>query len=96
MADTNHATAAPWHLWVIGILLVLWQGMAVFDYIATCDPVQTLFIEIIPMSSLEYYFNAPSLDVCGLGCRGVWRLFKRYSFASTKQDRLADSDTRIP
>ena len=59
MANTNHTAPAPWHLWVVGILLLLWQGMAVFDYIATVIRFEP-YLSNYPDELLEYYFNAPA------------------------------------
>jgi hypothetical protein len=37
MSETLEPQAAgtPWHLWVVGILAVLWNGFGAFDYTAT-------------------------------------------------------------
>ena len=31
----NQATKAPVHLWIVGILAVLWNAIGCFDYYAT-------------------------------------------------------------
>jgi len=55
-AKTDRST--PWHLWLIGILLLLWQGMASFDYLATVFRYEP-YLSQFPEDALEYYFAAP-------------------------------------
>ncbi len=58
MSDQHTPSATPWHLWVVGGLLLIWNGMAVFDYIATViryEPYLSGYREEV----LDYYFNAP-------------------------------------
>ena len=33
MTDTGLTTKTPWHLWVIGIVSLLWNGFGVFDFV---------------------------------------------------------------
>ena len=58
MDELKSDRSAPWHLWFLGIVLLLWQGLAAFDYIATViryEPYLSAHSEEV----LSYYFNAP-------------------------------------
>jgi hypothetical protein len=37
MTDPTHAStkATPWHLWLVGVLALLWNGVGAFDYVMT-------------------------------------------------------------
>ena len=51
-------TSAPWHFWVIAVILLLFNGLGAFDYLATIfryEPYLSKFSE----EALAYYFAAP-------------------------------------
>ena len=56
----NHKTApnTPWHLWVIGGLLLIWNGMASAGYLATLFRFEPLLTNH-PEEVLAYYYAAP-------------------------------------
>lgn len=59
MSNEQTSAGAPWHLWVIGGLLLIWNGLAAFSYVAMLtrfDPVLSGYPEAV----LNYYFNAPT------------------------------------
>lgn len=58
MTNPTIDRSTPWHLWLIGVLLLLWQGMASFDYVATLIRYEPYLSEF-PEDVLEYYFAAP-------------------------------------
>lgn len=58
MAKSNTTRSTPWHFWLIGALLLLWQGMASFDYLATVFRYEP-YLSQFPEDALEYYFAAP-------------------------------------
>ena len=59
MSDQQISSKAPWHLWVVGGLLLIWQGMAAFDYMATLIRYEP-YLAGYPEDILNYYFNAPA------------------------------------
>jgi len=68
----NEQTKAPWHLWVVGILTLLWNGVGIFSYTMThlnrleelgMTPEQIAFFDSFPAWS-----NA-------LWALGVWGAF---------------------
>lgn len=48
----------PWHLWVVGIFLLLWQGLASIDFVATITRFEP-YLSGFSQEILDYYFNAP-------------------------------------
>ena len=48
----------PWHLWVVGVFLLLWQALASFDFVATVARFEP-YLSGYPEDVLEYYYNAP-------------------------------------
>ncbi len=59
MSDQQTSSATPWHLWVVGGLLLIWNGMAVFDYVATVVRYEP-YLSGYPEQVLDYYFDAPA------------------------------------
>ncbi len=55
MTDT---TKTPWHVWLVGIILLLWHGYVMFDYMATVFRFEP-YLAGYPEEMLEYYFAAP-------------------------------------
>jgi len=59
MSDQQTSSAMPWHLWIVGGLFLIWNGMAAFDYIATLIRYEP-YLSGHPEEILNYYFNAPA------------------------------------
>jgi hypothetical protein len=60
----------PWHLWVIGIIALLWNAVGVFDYLATklhYEPYMSAFSQ----EQLEYFYAFPTWAVACWAV-GVW------------------------
>jgi hypothetical protein len=63
-------TRAPWHLWLVGILALLWNAMGAFDYLATqmrWEPYMSQFGE----SELAYFYGIPAWAVAAWAI-AVW------------------------
>ena len=56
--EERRETKTPWHLWVVGGLLLIWQGLATFDYVATVARFEP-WLSQFPDEALAYFFNAP-------------------------------------
>lgn len=59
---TEAATAPvprPKHLWVIGILALLWDSMGAFDYVMTQTQNEAYMSNFTP-EQLEFFYNFPS------------------------------------
>jgi hypothetical protein len=64
---------APVHLWIVGVLALLWNAMGAFDYLATqfqFEPYMSQFTE----EQLAYFYAFPAWAVAGWAF-GVWGAF---------------------
>ncbi|KAB2844937.1 MAG: hypothetical protein F9K47_01895 [Burkholderiales bacterium] len=50
--------SAPWHLWLIGILALLWNGMGAFDYLMTQTRNASYMAGFAP-EQLDYFYGLP-------------------------------------
>ena len=50
---------APWHLWVVGALAVLWNAMGAFDYVMT-ETRNEGYISRFTAEQLEYFYGFPA------------------------------------
>lgn len=57
MTDVS-SNKAPWHLWVVGILALLWDGFGAFDFIATVTHFMP-YLSQFPPAMLEYIATVP-------------------------------------
>ena len=60
----------PKHLWIVGILAVLWNLMGVFDYLATQLKLESYMGEFTP-EQLDYFYGIPAWAVAGWAI-AVW------------------------
>lgn len=72
MTDTSPTDriAVPWHLWVVGFVSLLWNGMGVADYTLTqirFDPYLASFTE----DQLAFFYGFPGWIVANWAV-GVW------------------------
>ena len=75
MTDTSAQTAAktPWHLWVIGILALLWNAGGGFDFTATVtrfEPYMSNFTD----EQLAYFYGFPAWQYV-IWFVGTWGAF---------------------
>lgn len=66
----ENRTRTPWHLWVIGIVALLWNAVGAFDYLATklqLEPYMSNFSQ----EQLEYFYGFPAWAVACWAV-GVW------------------------
>ena len=70
MATTAEGRAAPVHLWIVGILALLWNGYACYEYLMTNLKDQA-FMARIPADQLAYMDSLPSW-LTAFWALGVW------------------------
>ena len=58
MTATPSNTTTPWHMWLLGGLLLLWNSLAAFDYIMTVLRYEP-YLANHPEEVLAYFFDAP-------------------------------------
>lgn len=61
MADTASlgTPRAPWHLWLVGILALLWNAMGAFDYLMTQTENERYMASFTP-EQLDYFYGFPA------------------------------------
>jgi len=50
---------APWHLWLVGILALLWNAIGAFDYLATKLRLD-FYMAQFSQQQLDYFYGFPS------------------------------------
>ena len=63
----------PVHLWVVGVLSLLWNSFGAFDYLATQLRLP-FYVDRMPQALADHIFNAPSWTVA-MWAVGVWGAF---------------------
>jgi hypothetical protein len=54
--------STPWHLWVIGVLALVWNGMGAFDYVMTQTRNEAYMSQFTP-EQLAYFYGFPAWTV---------------------------------
>jgi hypothetical protein len=49
----------PVHLWIVGILSILWNAVGAFDYVATQSRLESYMSQFTP-EQLEYFYSFPT------------------------------------
>ena len=60
----------PWHIWTVGVLSLLWNGMGALDYVATQYSVET-YLEGFTPEQLDYFNSFPTWTVAAWAI-AVW------------------------
>ena len=69
----NQTAKTPVHLWIVGILAVLWNAVGAFDYTATQYRIESYMANFTP-EQLEYFYAFPAwMDAAW--AIGVWGSF---------------------
>jgi hypothetical protein len=63
----------PVHLWIVGLLSLLWNAMGAFDYLATHLRLD-FYMSQFSQEQLAYYYGFPAWAVAGWAF-GVWGAF---------------------
>ncbi|AOS45935.1 hypothetical protein Verru16b_03026 [Lacunisphaera limnophila] len=67
MADANEpATKTPWHLWVVGILSLLWNAIGAMDFTMT-QLKNEAYLKAFTPEQLAYFFSFPLVVVLAWG-----------------------------
>jgi len=68
--QAGNSGKAPWHLWAIGIIGLLWSAIGAFDYTMTEMKSEAYMKAFTPMQ-LEYFYSLPAW-VVACWAVGVW------------------------
>lgn len=63
-------TKTPVHVWIVGVLAILWNAMGAFDYLATQLKIEAYMAQFTP-EQLDYFYSIPSWAVGGWAI-AVW------------------------
>lgn len=70
MSADAAARRTPWHLWLIGILGVLWNAVGAFDYLMTQTQNES-YMSQFTAEQLEYFYGFPAW-VVAFWALAVW------------------------
>lgn len=60
----------PWHLWVVGIVSLLWNAMGAVDYFMTATR-NAAYMQGFTQAQLDYFYSFPAWSVATWAV-GVW------------------------
>jgi hypothetical protein len=66
----NQTAQTPVHLWIVGILALLWNAMGAFDYTATQYRIESYMANFTP-EQLDYFYGFPAWADAAWAL-GVW------------------------
>ncbi len=66
------APRTPWHVWVVGVFAVLWNGFGCFDYVMTQTNRDQWFAQMGMTEAQLVYFNAMPAWTHAAWAIGVW------------------------
>ena len=67
---TARGVAAPWHLWLVGALALIWNGIGAFDYVMT-ETRNTSYMSSFTPEQLAYFYAFP-MWVVATWALSVW------------------------
>lgn len=71
MADsTPAAVKTPWHLWVVGVVSLLWNAVGALDFVMT-QTKNAAYMKNFTPEQLEYFYGFPGWVIATLAL-GVW------------------------
>ena len=62
--------ATPWHLWLVGVLALLWNGIGAFDYVMT-ETRNASYMSSFTPEQLAYFYGFPAWVVAAWAL-SVW------------------------
>lgn len=65
-ASPTSSVQAPWHLWVVGVLSLLWNGMGAMDFTLT-QVRSAAYLRALTPEQLAYFQGIPSWAVLAWG-----------------------------
>lgn len=84
MSETNEAEvkSTPWHLWLIGVVALLWNAMGAFDYVMT-QTRNDAYTSNFTAEQLAFF----TLALCNSAKHSSSkRLFERFGICAIKND----------
>jgi hypothetical protein len=78
MADTTQSTKTPWHVWVVGVLSLLWNLVGVMDFTLT-QLRSEAYLKAFTPEQKAYFFSLPFWVVLAWGI-ATWGSFVAAGF----------------
>lgn len=72
MAFGGMTVRTPWHLWVVGVVSLLWNGFGVYDFIQSVTQGETYWRASGMTQQMIDYYNAMPVWMYGPWVLGVW------------------------
>lgn len=72
MTDTSMTTRTPWHLWLVGVLSLLWNGFGAYDFIMSTTQGETYWRASGMNQAMIDYYNAMPAWMYAPWIVGVW------------------------
>ncbi|HZV84721.1 MAG TPA: hypothetical protein VFF48_07015 [Brevundimonas sp.] len=72
MSGLGSRARAPWHLWIVGVVTMLWNGFGCFDYIMTQTRKDEWFAQMGMTEAQVAYFDAMPAWTHAAWAIGVW------------------------
>jgi hypothetical protein len=72
MTDASMTTRTPWHLWVVGVVSLLWNGFGGYDFIMTTTQGEAYFRASGFDQAMIDYYNAMPTWMYVPWVLGVW------------------------
>lgn len=69
---TDMTVKTPWHIWVVGVVSLLWNGFGAYDFIMTTTQGEKYFRASGMDQAMIDYFNAMPTWMYGPWVLGVW------------------------
>ncbi len=66
----SESARTPWHLWVVGVLSLLWNAFGAYDYLMTQTQNEVYMAQFTP-EQLEYFYGFPAWAVA-FWATAVW------------------------
>jgi len=72
LSGLGGAGRTPWHLWVVGVVTILWNGFGCVDYVMTQTRKAEWFAQMGMTEAQTAYFEAMPAWTHGTWAIGVW------------------------
>ena len=70
MTEIKESIKAPWHLWIVGCIMTLWNAIGCFDYMMT-QTQNEQYLAQYNIEQLDYFMQFPAWVDAAWAC-GVW------------------------
>lgn len=72
MTDTTMTTRTPWHLWVVGVLSLLWNAFGAYDFVMSTTQGESYWRASGMTQAMIDYYNAMPAWMYAPWIVGVW------------------------